>query len=671
MTTSSVFSDETGYCEKYFSNLVLDSRSPSFVWNTTNSTNVAKTLPKRGALSAKAETTRSLYNLDSPYKPTGGVVLNGEDFKAKFPHDINNLGREQTLLTLKYKDQSGNVQSKMVLVEGFNPTTQMVQLHHEEVTIGKGSLLLKTSEGKEILLEDLYKPGAITEIRMYGSLYYFDRSRPFDGKNLPVYRRTGGYGNTYRTKETIPVTLSSELYAANGRNSFLNISSLKPGDVVTLFGEKYELRTPPQHGQPDFLLRRDEKGEIPLEAFLMLAERNNVIFSTPVKPNPLGKSKTNPIFDRLSSLFKSKNLLPTKIELVGDDGVRFLKQETEFISDFSSTVRPTIDVEKFIDGMIEKKFPDGTVLEYIYDDYSNKVTTCIFKDVPGNCGRDFLSNMFRLKRDSKESGVYTYYKLKKIAITEPGKPVKSYEHDSITLPNGKIVQKFYDTSPVEANILTFEVKGRDGVHEVRVKLPQLTGESLENHKEIIKKILAALPKTHADAQGVILVPGGEYYVSKNVAGLSYNDKFDEKRAISFIGSIESRPLDKLLKTFWHETGHSLALKLWNSHLPSNEWLRAMSLDGNFVSGYAMKNPAEDFAESIAAYFMTNAGTSDKALREKFSSRFQVLDKIFQVEVNAKLADSLLKQNLKKYSLGMIPIATASSTAYFFYKEDKK
>lgn len=72
----------------------------------------------------------------------------------------------------------------------------------------------------------------------------------------------------------------------------------------------------------------------------------------------------------------------------------------------------------------------------------------------------------------------------------------------------------------------------------------------------------------------------------------------------------------------HEAGHTLAEKLWKRSQPDSVWLRAQQLDQTSVSSYGDRNSEEDFAESVAHFFL-----QDHVLASPHKYRWGVLEAI--------------------------------------------
>ncbi|MDE2291831.1 MAG: hypothetical protein KGL53_07090, partial [Elusimicrobia bacterium] len=82
----------------------------------------------------------------------------------------------------------------------------------------------------------------------------------------------------------------------------------------------------------------------------------------------------------------------------------------------------------------------------------------------------------------------------------------------------------------------------------------------------------------------------------------------------------------------HESGHIYSDSHWggdpNADTPGwTAWRAAEKADGGYVSRYATSSPAEDFAETFAAYFSTKGTPRFAAYRAKAPHRFAILDAV--------------------------------------------
>ena len=82
-------------------------------------------------------------------------------------------------------------------------------------------------------------------------------------------------------------------------------------------------------------------------------------------------------------------------------------------------------------------------------------------------------------------------------------------------------------------------------------------------------------------------------------------------------------------TLFHELAHWFAIRVLGSVFLEEQahWIRAMMKDAKNPSWYATTTIAEDFAESVALYFLTGGGRLGEA-PVHFKNRFRLLDALF-------------------------------------------
>jgi hypothetical protein len=78
----------------------------------------------------------------------------------------------------------------------------------------------------------------------------------------------------------------------------------------------------------------------------------------------------------------------------------------------------------------------------------------------------------------------------------------------------------------------------------------------------------------------------------------------------------------------HELGHHIANQLFNSAIPSNQYIAKAQKDTHSVSEYGNNTWGEDFAEAVEIYLRTDAGRFNPAIRQQLTNRFSFLDDIF-------------------------------------------
>ncbi len=106
----------------------------------------------------------------------------------------------------------------------------------------------------------------------------------------------------------------------------------------------------------------------------------------------------------------------------------------------------------------------------------------------------------------------------------------------------------------------------------------------------------------------------------------------QKRAhIHLFPSWTSQPYAFQLNDFRHELGHAVAVKNYGSSWPGPNWVLAATRDNLTISDYGSTSIDEDFAEAVALYLETEAGTKAPKVRRNYSHRFEILDKIFGIK----------------------------------------
>ena len=108
------------------------------------------------------------------------------------------------------------------------------------------------------------------------------------------------------------------------------------------------------------------------------------------------------------------------------------------------------------------------------------------------------------------------------------------------------------------------------------------------------------------------------------------------------------PLEKFIFEVHHELGHLVAIRHFGEGDPGDEWAKAIDADGGFIiSPDGKRSHAEDFAESLALYIYTDGGVRDAGTLEKFSHRFEILDRLMEIdrEVKDELVSKILMQKM--------------------------
>lgn len=79
----------------------------------------------------------------------------------------------------------------------------------------------------------------------------------------------------------------------------------------------------------------------------------------------------------------------------------------------------------------------------------------------------------------------------------------------------------------------------------------------------------------------------------------------------------------------HETGHVWSFRTWGDSTERGKWKnwkKAGDKDNTWVSGYAKSSPAEDVAETYAAYWSTKTKPKHETYRKAVPNRFAMLDR---------------------------------------------
>lgn len=266
------------------------------------------------------------------------------------------------------------------------------------------------------------------------------------------------------------------------------------------------------------------------------------------------------------------------------------------------------------------------------------------------------------------------------APTITDKHGNKWEVLSVDPANGKAVVKrpgasasedlYFARSKEKATVYAVKVTKSDGTPKtIEVAVAHGTDGKPIYTEEQIKALVGQFPRRDVDAIDVIRFNSSENWadphwrkefndpshVSAATAGPE-GTGLDTKKVIDFYpaGNMTGDPMYTLT---YHEFGHLSAHKFYGSEVPAATWDAAMGKDGyKFVSKYGANNKAEDFAETVSVYFMTNGGTKSlppheaKAwadyyrqmgytelaevlekggdMRQIFGARFKVLDDLF-------------------------------------------
>jgi hypothetical protein len=266
-----------------------------------------------------------------------------------------------------------------------------------------------------------------------------------------------------------------------------------------------------------------------------------------------------------------------------------------------------------------------------------------------------------------------------LTITHPGQPPQTMGLRQLPAGAGRLL---VDDTPLSSTVYRFRLGQGPTAPEVEVAIPNRTnGKPDSNLIKDIQEMLANLPKEHADAQGYIRINRNDNVMDLYWRQIGQFGTSGKSAATAGPGSItpsghtarvtdfyptstsSTTRFSERLNTFWHETGHHIARKLWGrpDAVPAQEWVRVMNADAKFVSDYAQSNAAEDFAEVVAAYLQSDAGRLDASLRSQFQHRFELLDRVFGVDSHLAEVHAAMQQSMRRLRIGIVGTAGASAT----------
>lgn len=190
-------------------------------------------------------------------------------------------------------------------------------------------------------------------------------------------------------------------------------------------------------------------------------------------------------------------------------------------------------------------------------------------------------------------------------------------------------------------------------HTVRVVVPTLkNGERDKKTLEWIQYSLANLPADGIQNLELIRVNNiankwdsywGEKYRKPWMPNF-FAKKLFRSAATGGSKTIDIFPAGKssdMVNLFRHEFGHLIAEGKYGTTMPDQVWKEAMKKDGKAISSYAKSSDAEDFAETVMYYLLSEGGTYDstvfKPMHQKYSARFALLDEYFKVNPTEKRA----------------------------------
>jgi hypothetical protein len=203
-----------------------------------------------------------------------------------------------------------------------------------------------------------------------------------------------------------------------------------------------------------------------------------------------------------------------------------------------------------------------------------------------------------------------------------------------------------DIKPRAFEVITFAINTSKGLHSVRVYTPQeMDAHSKSIFYARIEADLALLPLKHIElVEEICFLP--EYYLRtrfprprstprSHKAGGMVLESAPRTIYLSDAYLTQSPFFERLF--FWHskqpllhEFGHLMALKFFGKVLPDQVWLDAAKKDHAFVTPYARRKKADDFAETLVAYLVGDAGQISFRTRQNFKNRFEILDQKFEL-----------------------------------------
>ena len=591
------------YCEVMFGNLY---RGASYVGRAYTGEFSPKSVPRPLPLRSDSEiTTIDIFSAMplSNLRNRPETPITASEFKNLFPHNLDDLAEGQTkvLLTEKNTRLPGEY-----LLKGYDPAFDQVILERETRKIIQASPLFKLDgmdspvDFLKLLRED--KP----RIRVEGKDYEIVKSESTSSHLVAKELNPNLVGGTARK---FPVMLSDQVYIENGKTLF---SEIKIGDLIEQEGEKFEIIAKDRLSRK-VILRRAQQVRMSLEDFLAISTSPEKIAILP--PSGLLPNKKSPL---LSSFLHSAQL--KNIKLVGKKGRKRISQRRFISGDFLAT-KKEVDIKNILSKI--SAYPSGTKVKVKINGEANEYTA--------NDLKYLKSPNFDVKN------------LEEIIVEVPARAIEIYRREFIKV-NGVNLPKFFNESPVMAREIVYEVNGASGTHNIIVRFPEKSGWKNRKAENLADEFVAHLPYLHSEANTLFLLEGNDYYLGKGASALAHqpvqSELGDQVRTISMLKySMSAHFLKERALFLWHEMGHQVASKLWQKgHNAEVEWARAAALDRRVVSGYAMRqypefsssnfDLAEDFAETVTAYVLSDAGRLNPKLREAFANRFAVLDRIF-------------------------------------------
>ena len=162
----------------------------------------------------------------------------------------------------------------------------------------------------------------------------------------------------------------------------------------------------------------------------------------------------------------------------------------------------------------------------------------------------------------------------------------------------------------------------------------------------VQKVLEKIPlKVLANVKTIVVNPRRFRYQERFFRKLEELPD-DYQRAISAVTEVDSQerihihlfpawvnqPHAFQLDDLRHELGHAVAVKHFGNFWPGADWFLAATKDNRTISDYASTDLDEDFADAVALYLETEAGTKAPKVRREYSHRFKILDEIFGIKL---------------------------------------
>ena len=211
--------------------------------------------------------------------------------------------------------------------------------------------------------------------------------------------------------------------------------------------------------------------------------------------------------------------------------------------------------------------------------------------------------------------------------------VMAYNGDQLRIENKRwiITRDTYFKEEENLVDLTLQVTLRNGKKSrISVKMPNFTdpkaGPLLEGW---LLDLFGSLPERYIEDFKDFTLSPGAFDRGFNTRGLFQSDG---NKITIFMGKTER--LTKLQEVSWHEYGHFLAKRVYGSTNLDYAYSQAAKADGTIVSDYGATEIAEDFAEAMRVYFVTDGGRTSPKLRDRLHNRFKIIDKIVKANPDA-------------------------------------